>query len=54
MATAVRLSGIKRGVDYAASDKGYGDWVADIERPSAELRSQYGRALELARTLLSG
>jgi hypothetical protein len=52
-AIAVRDSGVQRGVNYSSSDKGYGDWVADIERPTAYLRSQYGRALDLARTLLA-
>jgi hypothetical protein len=38
--------------DPAASDAGYGEWIADVERPAAELRDRYQPRLAEARALI--
>lgn len=53
-ATAVRSSYIAKGKgDPAASEKTYGVWIADIERPAAQYRGRYQPRLKEARGLIT-
>jgi hypothetical protein len=52
-ATKVRDQRIAAGrPDPALDDRGWGDWIADVERPRQDLRGRYQLRLEEARTLI--
>jgi hypothetical protein len=42
----------QRGAGFGKDPSGWGDWIADIERPAAQYRGRYQTHLEEARRLL--
>ncbi len=54
-ATALKEKRVSEGLtDFGQDPAGWGEWIADVERPAAQYRGRYQTRLEEARKLVYG